>query len=43
MTSEVEGRGDQPIDWTQGGRDEGIREKRYVKKSSKIVNERRFS
>ena len=46
MTSEDEGRGDQPMDWTHGGRDEGrgvFWKKRYIKKSSKMLNERRFS
>ena len=46
MTSKVEGRGVQLMDWTHGGRDEGsgvFWKKGHQKKSSKMLNERRFS
>ena len=46
MTSGVEGRGDQPMDWTHDGRIEGREysgKKGTSKKSSKMFNERRFS
>ena len=45
MTSEDEFRGDQPTDWTHGGRDKGrgySGKKGTSKKSSKMFNERRF-
>ena len=43
MTSEDEGRGDQPMDWTHGGRGEGrghSGKKDTSKKASKMLNAR---